>query len=172
MNDLKQIIREIVENEVPKYVNKAVISILYEAVKNQKCDRKANIQKPSSNSNPSNNNINRHSIKKKYTNNEVLNDILNETVSDLPKTEPLVSIDESISHKKENQPNSMPVNNRLDFLKSIITESSVPEQTSVMDNINSIPPDLKKVFNRDFRSVMKAIDEKKKTGINPTRLIS
>jgi hypothetical protein len=51
---------------------------------------------------------------------------------------------------------------KIGFLKSIVTESvGTP---SVLDGGSDVPDILKGVFKKDFRAVMKAIDEKKKHG--------
>lgn len=57
-----------------------------------------------------------------------------------------------------------PVNDgtKIGFLKSIITESA--GTPSVLDKGADVPDVLKGVFKKDFRAVMKAIDEKKKHG--------
>ena len=52
----------------------------------------------------------------------------------------------------------------------------IPQQKSVLDSGNEIPDALKSVFKKDFRAVMKKMDEQKKTGaggfIDPSKVIS
>lgn len=63
---------------------------------------------------------------------------------------------------------------KIGFLKSIVTESA--GTPSVLDRGAEVPDILKKVFKKDFRQVMKAIDEKKKFGgsgmINMNQVLS
>jgi len=59
---------------------------------------------------------------------------------------------------------------KLDFLREMVGQTAAPPQTSVLDGGAEIPDSLKKVFKKDFRAVMKKMDEQKKGfggGFNP-----
>jgi len=59
----------------------------------------------------------------------------------------------------------------LGFLKQMVNSSPVPQQQSVLDSGAEIPDVLKGVFKKDFRAVMRKMDEQKRGGgggfINP-----
>jgi hypothetical protein len=64
----------------------------------------------------------------------------------------------------------------LDFLKQMVSQSpQATNQPSALDGGSEVPDVLKKVFKKDFRAVMKKIDEQKKNGgggyIDPSRLM-
>lgn len=63
----------------------------------------------------------------------------------------------------------------MDFLKQMVGNSPmIPTQKSVLDSGVEIPDGLKNVFKKDFRAVMKKIDEQKNGGggfINPSSLL-
>lgn len=64
---------------------------------------------------------------------------------------------------------------KMDFLKQMVGQTPVSTQPSVLDGGVEVPDILKKVFKKDFRAVMKKIDEQKKNGvggyINPSSLM-
>jgi hypothetical protein len=60
-------------------------------------------------------------------------------------------------------PKAVPKNN-MDFLKQIVGESVVPQTRSVLDSPSQVPDVLKGVFKKDFRAIMKKMDEVKKNG--------
>jgi len=51
---------------------------------------------------------------------------------------------------------------KLDFLKQMVGQSNPASQPSALDGGNEVPDVLKKVFKKDFRAIMKKIDEQKK----------
>lgn len=64
----------------------------------------------------------------------------------------------------------------LDFLKQMVSQSpQVVSQPSALDGGSEVPDALKKVFKKDFRAIMKKMDEQKKSGgggyIDPSRLM-
>jgi hypothetical protein len=52
---------------------------------------------------------------------------------------------------------------KVQFLKDLVGESVSPAATSITDNA-AVPVELKKVFKKDFRALMRKMDEVKKTG--------
>lgn len=87
---------------------------------------------------------------KRYTQNEVLNKILNETTPGLPQTAPYVGYDSELQAGSSGP--------------GIIAEQIIPkndEQAAVLS-----------VITKDFRSVMKAIDKKKNGGMGMGAAVS
>ena len=69
--------------------------------------------------------------------------------------------------------------NKLDFLKQMVGPSggqAVMNAPSALDGGTEVPDALKKVFKKDFRSIMKKIYEQKKNGgggyIDPTKVLA
>ena len=67
-------------------------------------------------------------------------------------------------------------NSNEGFLKQIVSEGTTTGQQQSILGTNAVPDVLKSVFNRNFRDVMKKMDEQKKTGsqglINPNMVLS
>ena len=66
---------------------------------------------------------------------------------------------------------------KIDFLKQMVGQSSEVNQPSALDGGAEVPAALKKVFKKDFRAVMKKMDEQKKglsSGgyIDPTKVLT
>jgi len=63
----------------------------------------------------------------------------------------------------------------MDFLKQMVGESIVPQQKSVLDS-GDVPDVLRGVFKKDFRTIMKKMDEVKKNSgggfIDPSRILA
>lgn len=150
-NELKSIIRGIIQEELknilPTMIPQILTEILSSNIKNP-------IRENSKSEDISQSPIESPTIKsfKKYTNNEMLNKVLNETVGGVPKegsfvgySSPLTKSDSVSSF--ESQPLQ---------LNESIEQSSLPvnkEQSKVMN-----------ILNKDFRSLMKAVDKKKREG--------
>ena len=95
---------------------------------------------------------------KKYTNNDLLNQVLNETVGGIPKEGSYVSLSSPMmSETSAPTFNTNPIGSTEKLNESVIippTPTPVnQEQAKVLD-----------VMTRDFRSLMKAVDKKKKQG--------
>ncbi len=180
--ELKKAIRRLIKEEVKiavsEEVNKAMGKILVEMVKEIKSD---NSSLSIVNEQYKNNEEPEIPIIK--TNNPKLNSVLSETARNfkpLPKTNnssdlmTLMSGDFEKVGKDENINLEKP-STKLDFLKQMVGQSSPLNQPSALDGGSEVPDILKKVFKKDFREVMKRIDEKKKSGgglIDPTKVLS
>lgn len=184
INDLKQMIRQIVKEEVANEVNKAMGKVLVEMIKESR--RSTKPTKPTAaesiEEEEEQKAVSTAAIIK--TNNPKLNAILAETARNFV---PLKKADDSddlvglaSDFDKIGQNENVRVTNRpetkVEYLKQLVNESAVPAQRSVLDGGSQVPDILKNVFKKDFRAVMRAIDEKKKTGgsgmINPSQILS
>jgi len=150
-NELKSIIRGIIQEELktilPTMIPQILTEILSSNVKN-------NIRENSKSEDILQSSVESPAVKsfKKYTNNEMLNKVLNETVGGVPKegsfvgySSPLMNTDSLSSFESKNS-----------NLNESFEQHSAPvnkEQSKVMN-----------IMNRDFRSLMKAVDKKKKEG--------
>lgn len=93
---------------------------------------------------------------KKYTNNPILNEILNQTVVKIPSEGSMVGLDSTF---KSQAFAGMQINEAVDVPEPVapVTE----EQGKVMN-----------VLKRDFRSLMKAVDKKKQSGSIGSGMVS
>ena len=131
-----------------------------------------------------------------YTKNPKLNSVLTETArtsQPLKKTGNLAELldggfdkiggeVEEIYTNSSNTINSQPSQEiksdgtNISFLKSMINEGVTTGQQHSVLGTDAVPDVLKGIFNKNFRSIMKKIDETKKTGgqglINPNSVIS
>jgi hypothetical protein len=176
-NELVKLIRQLVKEEVSAEVSKAMGKVLVEMVREIKSPT-LNQQQIVENKKPT--------LSPIKTNNPKLNSVLAETAQNytpLKKTsDSAVSmaslLEEGFDKIGQNESAGVsPADDgtKIGFLKSIITETA--HAPSVLDNGGEAVPDiLKGVFKKDFRAVMKAIDEKKKNGssgmINMNNIIS
>lgn len=142
-NELKEIIRAVIKEELEKTLPTLIPKVLTEVLAGKQVNEpvvqqrsvvKETVQKPKE--------------IKKYTSNPVLNDILNQTVVKIPKEDSIAGID---SQFKSQSFSGMQLDESIQQ-----TEPTAPvteEQGKVMN-----------VINRDFRSLMKAVDKKKQSG--------
>ena len=174
---LKKVIRQLVKEEVASEVNKVMGKMLVEIIKEVK-STSHNTQTTVESEEPET--YTQGAILK--TNNPKLSAVLAETARNF---KPLKKTNEGASltglmagalekiGKGESAGVSEPVS-KIDFLKSIITENVATP--SALDGGDEVPDILQKVFKKDFRAVMKKIDEKRKTGgsgmINPAQFMS
>jgi hypothetical protein len=168
---LKTLIREEVKKAVTEEVNRAMGKVLVEMVKEIKLNDKRNIIE--STEEPLQEVI--------HTKNPKLNSVLAETArysKPLPKdlTTNLAELMDGGFDKigTYESTNVEEPKTNMGFIKQMVGESVVPQQKSVLDSGN-VPDILKGVFKKDFRAVMKKIDETKKSGgsgmIDPSRVL-
>lgn len=153
-NELKSIIRGIIQEELKTILPTMIPQILTEILSN---NVKSNIRENSKVENNIESITESQPVKsfKKYTNNEMLNKVLNETVGGLPKEGSFVGYS-----------NPLVKTEGISSFESRLNESieQVPvnkEQSKVMN-----------LINRDFRSLMKAVDKKKKEGNIPSGIVT
>lgn len=165
-NELQQLIRRMVKEEVAAEVSKAMGKVLVEMVKE--------IKNPS-NAAPTITEEEEPTVPVLKTNNPKLNGVLAETARNykpLPRTEEGSSLVELMEggfekigkHEKVEvgQPKT-----KMDFLKQMVNESVQPSTTSVLDVAPSeLPPGLQGLFKKDFRSIL-ALSKKKAGGYSP-----
>ena len=189
IDDLKKAIRILVREEVKKAVaeevSKAMGKVLVEMVKEIKINDKPR-QITESVEAPLEEVI--------HTKNPKFNSVLAETAryskphprSDLTNLAELMDGGfnkigrEEVSYEEQAQlENPTPTfggpSKNMDFLKQMVGPSLAPQQRSVLDS-DVVPDVLKGVFKKDFRSIMKKIDETKKNGgggfIDPSRVLA
>lgn len=178
---LRNIIREEVKKAVTEEVSKAMGKVLVEMVKEIK-------------SNDSPQRLIKESVEEVEapvlkTNNPKLNGVLAETArhfKPMPRTSDMsnsfaelmeggfdkVGANEDMGFAEQPE---VPAT-KMDFLKQMVAQSAPPSQPSALDGGSEVPDFLKKVFKKDFRAVMKRIDEQKQNGgggyIDPRSVIS
>ncbi len=168
---IKSLIKAEVKKAVAEEVSKAMGKVLVEMVKEIKSNDKPRIQEQ----------VEAEPLQEViHTKNPKLNSVLAETARysrPLPKSETNLAElmdggfdkvgQEDVHYQEQGQPAQPTFNvpsKNMDFLKSIVGDSPmIPAQKSVLDS-GAVPEALKSVFKKDFRSLMKKIDENKKTG--------
>lgn len=165
-DQLKQLIRRMVKEEVAAEVSKAMGKVLVEMVKE--------IKNPS-NAAPTITEEEEIIAPILKTNNPKLNGVLAETArhyKPLPRTEEGSSLVELMEggfekigkHEKVEvgQPKT-----KMDFLKQMVNESVQPAAQSVLDVApEALPPGLQGLFKKDFKSIL-ALSKKKAGGYSP-----
>lgn len=147
--ELKEIIRSVVKEELQKSLPTLIPNILSEILSgqskqivNEKTETQKVIQQPKQVETVSKKQF------KKYTNNDVLNAVLNETVGGLPREGAYVGLMGALQSE---------ASNGVHINESVNVQQITPvneEQSKVLN-----------VINRDFRKLMKAVDKKKTSGI-------
>ncbi len=141
---LKGIIRSIVQEEIKKVFKSELQSGLLEIFTNSTLQNLSNEQAPKSQ--PSIEKNSPISTKKqvKYTQNDILNQVLNETKGGVPQEGNFVGMIDGGLSSQGATPNDM-------ISESVISENA-PEEVKAINNI----------LNRDYSSLMSAIDNKRK----------
>lgn len=147
--ELKEIIRSVVKEELQKSLPTLIPNILSEILSgqskqivNEKTETQKVVQQPKQVETVSKKQF------KKYTNNDVLNAVLNETVGGLPREGAYVGLMGALQSE---------ASNGVHINESVNVQQITPvneEQSKVLN-----------VINRDFRKLMKAVDKKKTSGI-------
>ena len=152
-NELKELIRSVIREELDKTLPTLIPKVLTEVLSGKqmsisestvltKSVVKETVQKPKD--------------IKKYSSNPVLNEILNQTVVKIPNEGSIAGLDSSF---KSQAFAGMQMNESVETPQPVapVTE----EQGKVMN-----------VLNRDFRSLMKAVDKKKQHGTMGSGMVS
>ena len=155
--ELKEIIRSVIKEELQKTLPTLIPNILSEiltgqskTVVSEKLETPKVSQKPSENIQPAKKTF------KKYTNNEALNAVLNETVGGVPREGSYVGLMDALRSESLGGAN--------------INESvQIPQQITP---VNEEQAKVLNVINRDFRKLMKAVDKKKSSGLGGGGLVS
>ena len=155
--ELKEIIRSVIKEELQKTLPTLIPNILSEiltgqskTVVSEKLETPKVSQKPSENIQPAKKTF------KKYTNNDALNAVLNETVGGVPREGSYVGLMGALRSESLGGAN--------------INESvQIPQQITP---VNEEQAKVLNVINRDFRKLMKAVDKKKTSGLGGGGLVS
>lgn len=155
--ELKEIIRSVIKEELQKTLPTLIPNILSEILTGQskpvvseKLETPKVSHKPSENIQPAKKTF------KKYTNNEALNAVLNETVGGVPREGSYVGLMGALRSESLGGAN--------------INESvQIPQQITP---VNEEQAKVLNVINRDFRKLMKAVDKKKSSDLGGGGLVS
>jgi hypothetical protein len=168
--EFKKLVRMVVQEELKKQLPVLVPQILSEALTGKAAPVIARPPVVKSQSKPV------QPIKKEYKqyikNNPLLNDILNETVVKIKPENSFIGYSESVQSEVSsdgfqiNQEITDTIDDNVDY--SILNESIEPK-TPIVADVQPENVEQAKVLgkiNRDFRSLMKAVDAKKKGGFS------
>jgi hypothetical protein len=162
-------VRKAVAEEVSKAMGKVLVEMVKEIKANDSSKNKEIVEESTENTPPI------------YTKSPKLNSVLAETArgyKPLPKIEnestnlaSLMGGDfEKIGQGEEavTKVDNQGPTTKLDFLKQMVGASgpAIMNQPSALDGGTEVPDMLKKVFKKDFRAIMRRIDEQKK-GLSP-----
>lgn len=154
--ELKEMIRSVVKEELQKSLPTLIPNILSEILSNQTkqmVSEKTVSQKIVQNTIPSSQVKQSESSTKKtfkkYTNNDILNAVLNETVGGVPREGSYVGLMGTLQSE---------VSNGISINESV----NMPQQITP---VNEEQSKVLNIINKDFRKLMKAVDKKKTSGI-------
>jgi len=152
-NELKEIIRTVIKEELDKTLPTLIPKVLTEILSRKQSNV---IQSNQINKTPVQESVQKPKEVKKYSSNPVLNEILNQTVVKIPNEGSMAGLD---SNFKSQAFAGMQINETVEPPQPVapVTE----EQGKVMN-----------VLNRDFRSLMKAVDKKKQSGSIGSGMVS
>ena len=155
-NELKEIIRLVIREELDKTLPTLIPKILSEVLSGRQSSTIQSNQPIVSTKTVVKESVQKPKEIKKYSNNPVLNEILNQTVVKIPNEGSMAGLDSSF---KSQAFVGMQMNESIETQQPVapVTE----EQGKVMN-----------VLNRDFRSLMKAVDKKKQTGSIGSGMVS
>ena len=155
-NELKEIIRSIIKEELDKTLPTLIPKILSEVLSGRQSSTIQSSQPIVSTKTVVKESVQKPKEIKKYSSNPILNEILNQTVVKIPNEGSMAGLDSSF---KSQAFAGMQMNESIETQQPVapVTE----EQGKVMN-----------VLNRDFRSLMKAVDKKKQTGSLGSGMVS
>ena len=155
--ELKEMIRSVIKEELQKTLPTLIPNILSEILTGQnknvvseKLETPKVSQKLSENIQPAKKTF------KKYTNNDALNAVLNETVGGVPSEGSYVGLMGALRSESLGGAN---INESVEIPQQITPVNE--EQAKVLN-----------VINRDFRKLLKAVDKKKTSGLGGGGLVS
>ena len=155
-NELKEIIRSIIKEELDKTLPTLIPKILSEVLSGRQSSTIQSNQPIVSTKTVVKESVQKPKEIKKYSSNPILNEILNQTVVKIPNEGSMAGLDSTF---KSQAFSGMQMNESVETSQPVtpVTE----EQGKVMN-----------VLNRDFRSLMKAVDKKKQTGSVGSGMVS
>ena len=155
-NELKEIIRSIIKEELDKTLPTLIPKILSEVLSGRQSSTIQSNQPIVSTKTVVKESVQKPKEIKRYSSNPILNEILNQTVVKIPHESSIAGLDSTF---KSQAFSGMQMNESVETSQPVapVTE----EQGKVMN-----------VLNRDFRSLMKAVDKKKQTGSLGSGMVS
>ena len=155
-NELKEIIRSIIKEELDKTLPTLIPKILSEVLSGRQSSTIQSNQPIVSTKTVVKESVQKPKEIKRYSSNPILNEILNQTVVKIPHESSIAGLDSTF---KSQAFSGMQMNESVETSQPVapVTE----EQGKVMN-----------VLNRDFRSLMKAVDKKKQTGSIGSGMVS
>ena len=155
-NELKEIIRSIIKEELDKTLPTLIPKILSEVLSGKQSSVIRSNESTVTTKTVVKEVVQKPKEIKKYSSNPILNEILNQTVVKIPSENSMVGLESSF---KSQAFAGMQMNESIETSQPVapVTE----EQGKVMN-----------VLNRDFRSLMKAVDKKKQTGSLGSGMVS
>ena len=155
-NELKEIIRAVIREELDKTLPTLIPKILSEVLSGKQSSTIQSNESAVKTKTVVKESVQKPKEIKKYSSNPVLNEILNQTVVKIPNEGSMASLDSSFRSQSFA---GMQINESVEEPQPVapITE----EQGKVMN-----------VLNRDFRSLMKAVDKKKQNGSIGSGMVS
>jgi len=145
-NQLKEIIRGLVREEVSKIFKEELQKNLVEIITNSNnkiASLKNNVETVSESQSSSTPPVKKQQKFVKYTSNQLLNQVLNETTGGVPQESSAVGLMGG------------------DFKSSMLNESEIIQQPEIPENARKEIKVVHEAMTRDYRDLMKAIDNKK-----------
>ena len=155
-NELKEIIRSIIKEELDKTLPTLIPKILSEVLSGRQSSTIQSNQPIVSTKTVVKESVQKPKEIKKYSSNPILNEILNQTVVKIPNEGSMAGLDSTF---KSQAFSGMQMNESVETSQPVVPVTE--EQGKVMN-----------VLNRDFRSLMKAVDKKKQTGSLGSGMVS
>jgi hypothetical protein len=155
-NELKELIRSVIKEELNKTLPTLIPKVLTEILSGNQSSVIQSTEPTNLTKNVVKESVQKPKEVKKYSSNPVLNEILNQTVVKIPSEGSMAGLDSSF---KSQAFAGMRMNESVETPQQAapVTE----EQGKVMN-----------VLNRDFRSLMKAVDKKKQHGTLGSGMVS
>ena len=155
-NELKELIRSVIKEELNKTLPTLIPKILSEVLSGRQSSTIQSNQPIVSTKTVVKESVQKPKEIKRYSSNPILNEILNQTVVKIPHESSIAGLDSTF---KSQAFSGMQMNESVETSQPVapVTE----EQGKVMN-----------VLNRDFRSLMKAVDKKKQTGSVGSGMVS
>ena len=155
-NELKEIIRAVIREELDKTLPTLIPKVLTEVLSGKQSNVIQSKESTVTTKTVVKESVQKPKEIKKYSSNPVLNEILNQTVVKIPNEGSMVGLDSSF---KSQAFAGMQMNESVETSQPFVPVTE--EQGKVMN-----------VLNRDFRSLMKAVDKKKKNGSIGSGMVS
>jgi hypothetical protein len=166
-SELKEIIRDVVKQEVITEVNKQMVKLVAQILKETRSSKPTHTQKIVEST--------LETVKppvpvRKLTGNPMLDSILSDTIpfTKEQKGEYAKIMTETFSKIGGDQEALSEPKTKMDFLKSIVSDP-VSQRTSVVD---TAPPAIKKLFDKDFGAILKKSKAGSSGMFNPSMILS